>query len=241
MDATDGPGRNARELARRRFASEVAAAPADTRLDVAAFCIAAHAHPGLDIDAWCGRLDELAGECAVPTFDGVRAQLFDSAGFHGNRTDYADPENSFLDSVITRRTGIPIMLSVLMMEVGRRLGVDVRGVGMPGHFLVQDGDATDGRWCDPFHGGAVYDLADCRNLFARLHGSAQRFHEGFLRPSSSHEILARMLTNLEHGRLAGDPLALHWMCELHRSLPDLPEQERTRLARASASVDARWN
>ncbi len=241
MDATEWARRQARAVARKRFGATVTNPAAEVRLDVAAFCIAAHAHPGIDIDAWCARLDELAAGSPAPTFDGVRTYLFEQEGFTGNTHDYSDPENSFLDSVLTRRTGIPITLAVLMIEIGRRLGVDVRGVGMPGHFLVQDGASAEGRWCDPFHGGAQYNLEECRALFARLHGSDYRFHPAFLAPSSPHEILGRMLANLEHGRMAKDPLQLAWMCELHLALPGLGEPERTRLDAATRSVHARWN
>jgi Transglutaminase-like superfamily len=241
MDATEGARRQAREHARKRFASVVALPSDEVRLDVAAFCIAAQAHPGIDIDAWCARIDALAADCKPPTFDGVRAHLFEHAGYSGNTVDYADPENSFLDAVIARRTGIPITLSVLMIEVGRRCDVDVRGVGMPGHFLVQDGTDARGRWCDPFHAGACYDLDGCRQLFARVHGTDAGFSEGFLQTTSSPEILARMLTNLEHGRLARDPLQLHWMCEMHLALPGLAEHERARLDGALHAIRARWN
>ncbi len=241
MDATEWARRQARAAARQRFATAVGVAAPDVPLDVAAFCIAAQAHPGIDIDAWCTRLDEIAAECSVPTFEGVRAHLFERARFSGNTTDYSDPENSFLDSVITRRAGIPITLSVLMMEVGRRLGVAVRGVGMPGHFLVRAGDNEDGLWCDPFHGGVCYDLGGCRRLFARLHGSARGFQPEFVEASSSHQILARILANLEHGRLAKDPLQLEWMCAMHLALPAVPASERARLAQATRSVHARWN
>src|SRR2546430_3628566 len=106
MDATERARRKAREAARKRFSATVAKPAAEVRLDVAAFCIAAQAHPGIDVDAWCGRLDELAAGCETPTFEGARAYLFEREGFTGNVEDYSDPENSFLDSVIARRTGI---------------------------------------------------------------------------------------------------------------------------------------
>ena len=85
--------------------------------------------PGLDVDEWMTRLDELAACCPEPTFEALRAHLFEPGGFAGNLDHYDDPENSFLDSVIVRRLGIPISLSVLMIMVGRRLGVDVAGRG----------------------------------------------------------------------------------------------------------------
>ena len=201
---------------------------------------AAQAHADLDVDVWCERLDTLAARVAQPTFEALRAMLFEDEGFTGNRTDYADPENSFLDAVITRRVGIPITLSVLTMEVGRRLGLDIRGVGMPGHFLVQEAAQKD-TWCDPFHDGRCYSLDECRSLFARLHGPASKFHLEYLAPSSPHDIIARILTNLEHGRLASDPLQLAWMCDLHLALPTLNDADRTRMQRAARSVRARWN
>jgi regulator of sirC expression with transglutaminase-like and TPR domain len=223
-----------------RFAAAVSVPAPDVRLDVATLSIAAHAHRGLDIDAWCARLDELAAECPEPTFDGVRAHLFQRVGFTGNAHDYTDPENSFLDAVIERRTGIPVTLSVLMMETGRRLGVEIAGVGMPGHFLVRE-VARDGVWCDPFHRGALYDLDDCRAMFARVYGGDRGFHPSYLAPISSHAILARMLTNLEQGPLGQDPAQLAWMYKLHRALPQLSDDERERLDARLQTLRARWN
>lgn len=225
---------------RHRFADAVGRPDGEVQLDVAAFCIAAHAHPGLDVDAWCARLDDLAARCAEPTFDAVRSQLFTVDGFAGNRDDYGDPENSFLDSVLTRRVGIPITLSVMTMEVGRRLGLEMRGIGMPGHFMVQDALHRE-VWCDPFNGGRLYDAEDCRALFARLHGASAPFHPSYLSPTPPRMIVARMLTNLEHGRLAQDPVQLAWMCELHLALPGLDDAERARLELATRTVRARWN
>lgn len=226
--------------ATERFAAAVAAPVAEMRLDVAAFCLAAHAHPTLDVDEQCARLDRLARSCPTPTFDGMRAYLFESLGFRGDTRDYGDPENSFLDSVLERRVGIPISLAVVMMEIGRRVGVPVHGVGMPGHFLVMDG-ARDDVWCDPFHGGAVYDLEGCRKLFARIHGNARGFSRAMVAPTDPHVIVARMLANLEGGRLAADPLAMGWLCELHMALPDLPAGQRERLSMTLRAVRARWN
>jgi Transglutaminase-like superfamily len=226
--------------ATERFATAIAAPAVEVRLDVAAFCIAAHAHPGLDVDAGCARLDELAGACREPTFDAVRGYLFDQVGFTGNTRDYADPENSFLDSVLTRRTGIPITLSLMMIEVGRRLGIQIAGVGMPGHFLVKD-PTRDAFWCDPFHGGALYEMAECRAVFTRIYGGDSGFHPSYLAPISPAAMVARMLTNLEQGRLAGDPRHLAWMYELHSVLPQLRDEERTQLREKLTTLRARWN
>jgi regulator of sirC expression with transglutaminase-like and TPR domain len=222
-----------------RFAAAVAAAPDAVRLDVGAFCIAACAHPGLDVDEGCAALDDLAARAGTD-FDSVCAHLFIREGFRGNARDYSDPENSFLDSVLARRLGIPITLSIVTIEVARRVGVEVDGVGMPGHFLVQAAARPD-EWCDPFHRGVRYDATQCKELFARVHGDDRGFVPSMLRPTSKPAILARVLTNLEHGRLANDPVQLEWMCRLHQLLPDLSEQEEARLRAAARSARARWN
>ena len=232
MDAVD--------RAIERFTETVEAPGSDLRLDVAAFCVAACAHPRLDVDAACGRLDALAGACPSPTFDGLRRFLFETEGFAGNVDDYGDPENSYLDTVINRRRGIPITLSVLMMEVGRRIGVPVHGVGMPGHFLTMDAE-RDGVWCDPFHGGMRYDVEGCRALFKTVHGSGTGFSRALLQPTPPDRILVRMLTNLEQSRLASDPAAVTWMCRLHLALPDLPPEEQERLQLAWRAARVRWN
>jgi hypothetical protein len=223
-----------------RFAAAVAVPAGEMRLDVAAFCLAAHAHPGIDVDEQCARLDDLAQRCPSPAFDDLRAYLFDRLGFRGNERDYGDPENSFLDSVLERRLGIPISLAVVMMEVGRRIGAPVHGVGMPGHFLVMDA-AREGVWCDPFHGGVLYDLAGCRRLYSRVHGNARGFSRALLAPADPHAIVARMLANLESGRLASDPIALGWMCDLHLSLPGISSDQRHRISTAQRAARSRWN
>ena len=188
--------------ARERFVAAVNLPAAEVPLDVAALCIAAHAHPDLDVDEWCARLDGLAASCP----GAARSMLCASSSSNvepsrATSIDYDDPENSFLDSVVERRLGIPITLSVLMIAVGRRLGLDVRGVGMPGHFLVLDGARGD-VWCDPFHHGALLDAAGCRRRFDLVYGGAMAFQPVFLAPTPPRAIVARMLANLEHGRLA---------------------------------------
>ena len=212
-----------------QFVAAVSRPADDVPLDVAALCIAAQAHRGLDVDAWSARLDTLAARCATTTFDGLRAHLFEAEGFHGDIDSYADPENSFLDSVVERRRGIPITLSVLMIAIGRRIGVDVLGVGMPGHFLVLDGDRGD-VWCDPFHGGTLLDADGCRRRFEMVYGGSLTFQPAFLAPTPPPAIVARMLANLERSELATDPVQRAWMCELHFAIPGISYQEQWELA-----------
>jgi regulator of sirC expression with transglutaminase-like and TPR domain len=215
--------------AREQFVAAVNRPADDVPLDVAALCIAAQAHRGLDVDEWSARLDTLAARCTTTTFDGLRTHLFEQEGFNGDTEHYADPENSFLDSVIERRRGIPITLSVLMIAIGRRLGVDVRGVGMPGHFLVLDGARGD-VWCDPFHGGALLDADGCRRRFELIYGGSLTFQPAFLAPTPPPAIVARMLANLERSELASDPVQRAWMCELHLAIPGISYEEQWELA-----------
>jgi regulator of sirC expression with transglutaminase-like and TPR domain len=121
--------------------------------------------------------------------------LFEEAGFRGNEAEYYDPRNSCLDAVLDRRTGIPITLSVVYIEVARRLGQPVAGIGLPGHFIVQ---YNDGKYCtfaDPFHGGKLLSEDECRVL-AREVGVDIATEPSTLRPVSNRYILVRMLNNL---------------------------------------------
>jgi regulator of sirC expression with transglutaminase-like and TPR domain len=220
---------------REQFVAAMHAPAAEIQLDVAALCIAAHAHPGIDVSEWCARLDDLAACCPSAEFDSLREFLFERERFTGNLDHYDDPENSFLDSVIERRLGIPITLSVLMIAIARRLRIDALGVGMPGHFLVLDGTRGDA-WCDPFHGGALLDPSGCRRRFDLVYGGAMPFQPGFLAPTPPHAIVARMLANLEHGKLGADPVQRAWMCGLHLDIPGLTFDERMRLAEQLAQT-----
>lgn len=214
--------------ATRRF-NEVVSTD-EIRLDEGAFLIAAHAHPDLDVPAQMGRLDDLARGCPGATLDDLRAYLFEEQGFRGNTTDYQDPENSFVDSVLDRRLGIPITLSIVALEVGRRVGVPLGGVGMPGHFLVRHlGDP--GLYLDAFGGGRVIGAPDCRSIFERLHGDGLSWRDEFLEVVEPRSILLRMLNNLR-GAFAsrGDLTGLSWVLELQLAFPDLGPDERLAIA-----------
>lgn len=129
--------------------------------------------------------------------------LFDSEGYTGNLGDYDDPRNSFLNDVLTRRTGIPITLSIIYMHVGRRVGLWLEGVNFPGHFLVRckgmlgDAAPTEDLILDPFHGGIVLTERDCARLLSRHAGDGARFDRGLLTPTFKLQILVRMLVNLK--------------------------------------------
>lgn len=222
-----------------RFVELVAQPESDLVLDEPALLIAAHDHH-VDVAAGLGELDALADEIAgVARGNGTAAlarALFVERGFTGNTADYTDPRNSFLDEVLRRRLGIPITLSVVMIEVGRRLGVECRGIGMPGHFLV----GSDDGFVDPFHRGAVLDRAGARRLFEQLHPDAV-FLDRYLDPVGPRTILARMLANLVRSFSVRDPSSLRWALRLQLAIPDRPEGERREDSRMLRSLDARWN
>jgi len=182
------------------------AAQPDDELDLleGALLIAADARPGLDRAAVLAELDELAAplcrrglsELPAPAQARVLADhLFVGVGFHGNDADYYDPRNSFLDEVIARRTGIPISLSVVYVEVARRAGVSASPVGFPGHFLVRIDDPERRLVVDPFHGGSALDEVALAELLRRS-GSKLRYSSDLIAPTPVRQVVARMLMNL---------------------------------------------
>ena len=214
--------------ATERFTALVRAPDNEVALDAGALLIAEHAHPQLDVDVRLAQLDALADAVDDGTADAVAHALFTAApAFAGNTVDYYDPANSYLDDVLDRRLGIPITLSVLMIEVGRRAGVALHGVGMPGHFLV---GAGSGAYYDPFHGGGRLDAEGCAELFATLHGSREAFGVELLAPTRSRAVLDRMLTNLQQTLLERQPAAAAWPTRLRLRFPDLPLARRAELA-----------
>ncbi|MDP8987772.1 MAG: transglutaminase-like domain-containing protein [Actinomycetota bacterium] len=218
-----------------RFAEIMAGPEASVPLDEAALLVAAAVRPGLDMAAERARLDELGAAVRAPTLDALRKCLFVELGFAGDGDDYYDPRNSCLDQVVERRLGIPITLSVLTLEVGRRVGVPLAGVSMPGHFLVRD-EVDPEVFVDPFAGGAVLDAAGCEARFRALHGPGAAFDPGFLRPVGARSIVARMLANLDAVATArGDRPLLERVVRMRTLVPGAPAPLRRRLAEVLAS------
>jgi regulator of sirC expression with transglutaminase-like and TPR domain len=221
-----------------RFAELVEGPEAELALDEAALLIAAHAHPGLDIAAELRALDELAASCPEPTLEGWRRHLFVDLGFTGNVENYYEPDNSFLHQVVRRRVGLPITLSVVGIEVGRRLGLEFEGVGMPGHFLLRH-QVEEGTWVyvDPFAAGRLLDREACEERFHIVNGASTPFLPGYLDPVGPRAVLGRMLANLKaiYAHL-GDLEALAWVFALRLSIPGVPALERRELARVLGST-----
>jgi regulator of sirC expression with transglutaminase-like and TPR domain len=187
--------------ARRQFAEMVAGPDESVDLAQAALLIACEEYPELDVDGYLRRMEDLAAAVALRALgagpEGRRRALhevlFDEEGFHGNAEDYYDPRNSFLNDVLDRKTGIPITLSTVYIEVGRRAGIAVAGVGLPGHFVVR----AEGALVDPFHGGAVLSEEDCQRRLDRIYGGRLRLDDAMLAACDRKAILGRTLRNLK--------------------------------------------
>jgi len=202
-------------------------------LDEVALVVAAHASPALDVGRAIARLDEIAARCKDHSFPGVIEHLFATEQFAGNHGNYYDPRNSFLDQVMDCHLGIPITLGILVMETGRRIGVPIAGIGMPGHFLVREA-LSDEQYADPFTGQKL-DRDGCRDLFVQGQGGAG-FSDAVLAPVGTRAIVARLLANLKGIYLAQrDRRNLAWVLRLRCEIPGVPLEERRELASALAA------
>ncbi|MGH9378068.1 MAG: SirB1 family protein [Terriglobia bacterium] len=170
----------------------------------AALMIAQTEYPNLSLETELGRFDLLASRLdasAVRSPDAnIRALnsfLFEEQQFCGNEKDYDDPRNSFLNDVLNRKMGIPITLSLIYVELGKRHGLPLAGVGFPGHFLVKYKAASRDIFLDPFCQGEILSLEDCDALLKKHFGPEAKIEPQYLTASTSKEILARMLNNLK--------------------------------------------
>jgi regulator of sirC expression with transglutaminase-like and TPR domain len=190
---------------RRRFADLVGNQTEKIDLAKAALLVAAEEEPQLEVDHYLSVLDEMGeagrlrveASCgrAVEAFNGF---FFDEQGFLGNENHYYDPHNSFLSDVLDRRTGIPITLSIVYMEVGRRAGIYAEGVGLPGHFIVRarEEKSVDAALVDPFYGKMI-DRKDCQARLDQVFGGEMELIDEHLRATTAKDILVRLLTNLK--------------------------------------------
>ncbi|MEM9611814.1 MAG: transglutaminase-like domain-containing protein [Actinomycetota bacterium] len=183
-------------------------------------------------------LDALAAEleaAEAPPAAAVVAFVFGDLAFVGNTANYYDPANSFIHRVLDRRKGIPITLSAVAAEVGRRLGTPLSIVGLPGHVIIGDGPDPS-QWFDPFAGGAPLDHDACRRLFARFH-PVGAFDDAMLRPIPPSAVVQRMLGNLKLVyRRRGDLGQLVRVLELLLGVPGTGVTERLELAAVLAAL-----
>jgi regulator of sirC expression with transglutaminase-like and TPR domain len=193
-------------MTRQKFSELSALDEAVFPLDRAALTLALEEYPGLDLDAYLRKLDTLAARVEVRAGDDrstgnlcdcLNEVLFTQEGLRGSTDEYYDPRNSFLNEVLDRKQGIPISLSIIYIEVARRLNFTVHGVGFPGHFIVKCTGSEREMFLDPFNNGRVLSMADCQELLDRVYGGSVSVQPSFFYAMDKKSIITRMLFNLK--------------------------------------------
>jgi regulator of sirC expression with transglutaminase-like and TPR domain len=208
---------------------------ADDRIDLAhgALLIAKAAYPDLNETLYLERLDRMASRVKLDMTANTESEdiiaklnyiLFEQEKFRGNRENYYDPDNSFLNRVLDRKTGIPITLSLIYIEVAGRLGLDVRGIGLPGHFITALYHASGEIFIDPFNQGEIRSVDECLEMVRTYMGNAVAPDLHWLQPIGRKELLARMLRNLKliYARQDNDVMlfkTIHWILTLQPEAP----------------------
>ncbi len=210
--------RAAQQRVRQEFTTLILGNSASLDLARAALLIAAEEYPDLDVNQYLLHLEELAEQVRVrmlrlemqPTnppatanecfnvLHSMNGVLFEQEHFRGNRIDYYNPQNSFLNRVLEKRLGIPLTLSLVYMEVGQRLGLQIAGVGMPFHFIVRCDLPGATIYIDPYEKGKFLSEQDCRDRLNQIFKHQSDFDPSWLEPLDARQILLRMLLNLKN-------------------------------------------
>lgn len=191
-----------------RLRQIVSGSDEDISLAEAALLIAGHGYPDLNVAAYLSRIEELAymlrlrideNDSVPERISALNQFLFGDLGFAPNSEDYYDPRNSFLNEVLERRTGIPITLCVIYMELGRKIGLRLQGVSFPGHFLVKCAVPEGAVVLDPYSGGISLSLADLQKRLREARGGevSRAVVAELLVSASNREIIVRLLRNLK--------------------------------------------
>jgi len=200
------PSSAAPDTARRRLEDILSRPDREVDLGEASLLVAAEEYPGLDVRGYLVRLDEMGCSLRLRLEEEPRPEravmalnryMFHELGFRGNTEQYYDARNSYLNEVLDRRTGIPLSLSMVYMEVARRAGLEVEGVGLPGHFVVRIQTSSRPLLVDPFHGGTLLTEKDCQERLDRIFGGKVKLEPKMLRPCRRKDMLERMLRNLK--------------------------------------------
>jgi regulator of sirC expression with transglutaminase-like and TPR domain len=209
----------------------------DAPFDIAelALHLARDEYPSVDVEAHLAELNSMAQEVKryfhgdlAARVHGLTRYLFHDMGFRGNQKNYYDPLNSYFNQVLERRTGIPITLSVLVMALGKRVGLKVEGIGLPGHFVVKAVDAGKEVVFDPFHGGRVLTAADCENVVHQVTKREITVTPETLRGLPLCLIVMRMLNNLKtiYLKQPDMPRAIRVLQRLRQLAPEDIELQR---------------
>ena len=201
--------------ARQRFV-EIARRPED-RLDLteASLVIALEEYPSLEVERYLAQLDNWSAAIlaraegshdVVRLVDEINRFFFEQEGFHGEASDYYDPRTAFMNEVLDRHAGLPITLSIVYIELSRRVGVPSSGVALPGRFLVRISSLEHDILVDPFDDGRVLTTLECQKLLDEVYGGGVMLREHHLRECSKREILARLLSHLKSVYLTHDDL-----------------------------------
>ena len=199
-------------------------------LDLAVSLIAGVANESVQTTDIVTALDDLASRCNASNACELMTFLFGSGKFAGNTINFDEAENSLFDRLLERRLGIPISLCVLAIEVGRRKNIELLAIGMPGNFLVQNGqDKT--QFFDPYRNAEPIDSQQCAALYRNL-TSLDDWDDGFLRPVSNRMVIIRMLTNLKSIYARKNDIAgLRWVMRLRLMFPEIASIENEQWAR----------
>ena len=191
---------------RRQYQRLLQGPDEDVDLARAALLISGEIYPDINVQGYLNALDSMATDIHVSTTassdrrelaKAVSDYLFRRRGFTGNQEDYYDPRNSYLSQVMDRQLGIPITLSVVYMEVGRRLGLPAEGVGLPGHFIVRIDGEGEGLYVDAFHQGRLMTGRECLQAVQSMFRGRLNLRLEHLLPYSNRQILVRLLGNLK--------------------------------------------
>ncbi|MGB3493986.1 MAG: transglutaminase-like domain-containing protein [Elainellaceae cyanobacterium] len=226
-------------IARQGFYQEICQPEDQIDLAKASLYIALEAHPNLQVEEYLNALDVIAADVSdrlpserypLRVIRAINEYLYDELRFQGNDRNYYDPDNSYLNCVIDRRTGIPISLSLVYLEIAKRLDFPMVGVGLPGHFLIRPNQPDLDMFVDPFNRGEVLFEQDCAILLQRLYGRSTTMQPGFLEPISPRRFLVRMLANLKGTYINRGEMSqvLAVIDRILMLFPDAPTEQRDR-------------
>ncbi|HAT15710.1 MAG TPA: hypothetical protein DCS91_20980 [Microcoleaceae bacterium UBA11344] len=192
--------------ARQLFYREINQPDSSIDLAKAALYMALEEYPNFEPEEYLNILDAMADELRdrlpaqnypLRVIQTINRYLYEDLEFAGNDADYYDPRNSFLNQVIDRRTGIPISLSLVYLEVAKRIDFPMVGIGMPGHFLIKPDFEDAGIFVDAFNSGDILFPEDCQGRLSQIYGQSVELQPAFLAPVSPRQLLGRMLGNLK--------------------------------------------
>lgn len=193
--------------ARQLFWAEVQQPPAQMNIAKAALYIAQEEYPHLAVEVYLDQLDAMALAISdrlplepypLRLIQTINQYLYDDLGYTGNAENYYDPKNSYLNQVLDRRTGIPITLSLVYLELAQRLEFPMVGIGLPGHFLIRPMVNEMEIFVDPFHGGEILFQQDCQARLDQIYGRSVPWQSAYTDAIDAHRFLARLLTNLKY-------------------------------------------